>query len=167
MNQFLNAVDLSIASKGKRLANFLIDYFLYYIIFQIITGLMAFSLIYLFQDWVVNNPSSIWLLYLFILFINSVGYIFFMTLQEFLFKGRTIGKYITGTIVVKEDGETPGFKDYFLRSLCRIIPFEIFSFLGETGWHDSISKTRVVNNSEFLMNKVKFNEINLIGEEAA
>jgi hypothetical protein len=40
----------------------------------------------------------------------------------------------------------PPFGTMVLRSLCRLIPFEPFSFLGSDarGWHDSITKTRVV-----------------------
>jgi uncharacterized RDD family membrane protein YckC len=165
MNQFLNAVDMSIASKGKRFVNLLIDNFLYYVISQIMATAFALSFVYLLQDWVVNNQDSLWIVYVVYMIINYFFYVILMTFQEYIFKGRTIGKYITGTLVVTENGDEPTLKDYFVRSLCRIIPFEAFSFLfGELGWHDSISKTRVVNNSEFMANKVKFNEINQIGE---
>lgn len=60
--------------------------------------------------------------------------------------GRTPGKLVTGTKVVDENGENPDAKQILLRSLCRFIPFEAFSFLGETGrgLHDSIPKTYVV-----------------------
>lgn len=59
---------------------------------------------------------------------------------------RSLGKYVTGTVVVMENGEKPEFADIILRSLCRMIPFDAFSYLGETGrgWHDSLSKTYVV-----------------------
>lgn len=60
--------------------------------------------------------------------------------------GRSIGKYITKTKVVNENGEKPGLGTAFVRSLCRFIPFEAFSFLGSdnSGWHDKFSDTRVV-----------------------
>lgn len=60
--------------------------------------------------------------------------------------GRTLGKLITGTKVVTEDGQKPSFADIAVRTLCRCIPFEPFSFFGSGtgGWHDSLSKTRVV-----------------------
>jgi uncharacterized RDD family membrane protein YckC len=60
--------------------------------------------------------------------------------------GKTVGKYVTGTQVVTEDGEQPSGGTIFIRTLCRIIPFEPFSFFGSTprGWHDNLSKTRVV-----------------------
>ena len=61
--------------------------------------------------------------------------------------GKTVGKYITGTQVLTEDGEKPSVGTIFIRTLCRIIPFEPFSLLFNNyarGWHDNWSKTRVV-----------------------
>ena len=61
--------------------------------------------------------------------------------------GRTIGKYITKTKVVTEIGEQPNLKSIIIRTFCRLIPFDSLSFLfkdGE-GWHDTISKTKVIN----------------------
>ena len=60
--------------------------------------------------------------------------------------GRTPGKFALGTKVITLNGETPGFGTVLGRTLCRFIPFEPFSFLGNGpgGWHDSITKTRVV-----------------------
>jgi uncharacterized RDD family membrane protein YckC len=61
--------------------------------------------------------------------------------------GRTLGKMITGTIVVDRDGNRISWGQAFGRSACRLIPFEAFSFLGSSvrGWHDSIPGTYVVN----------------------
>jgi uncharacterized RDD family membrane protein YckC len=60
--------------------------------------------------------------------------------------GRTIGKLATGTRVVTVEGGAASFGQILGRTLCRLIPFEAFSFLTENavGWHDSIPKTRVV-----------------------
>jgi uncharacterized RDD family membrane protein YckC len=60
--------------------------------------------------------------------------------------GRTVGKFVTGTKVVNEAGLKPSFGQIIGRSISRIIPFEIFSFLGAEGrgWHDSIPNTYVV-----------------------
>ncbi|HEY6914196.1 MAG TPA: RDD family protein, partial [Paludibacter sp.] len=60
--------------------------------------------------------------------------------------GRSLGKIITKTKVITVDGDKPDFKTFLIRALCRFIPLESFSFLGSTdsGWHDSISRTRVV-----------------------
>lgn len=61
--------------------------------------------------------------------------------------GKTVGKYVTGTQVLTQDGEQPSGGTIFIRTLCRIIPFEPFSLLFNNyarGWHDNWSETRVV-----------------------
>jgi len=60
--------------------------------------------------------------------------------------GTSIGKLVTGCRVVGPDGLKVSFGKAVLRSLCRMIPFEQFSFLGSAarGWHDSITETYVV-----------------------
>ncbi|MFL9844610.1 RDD family protein [Flavobacterium rhizosphaerae] len=64
---------------------------------------------------------------------------------------RTPGKYITGTKVIYQDGTHPAEGSIFIRTLCRQIPFEAFSFLGilPVGWHDRFSKTLVVDVNAF------------------
>jgi uncharacterized RDD family membrane protein YckC len=65
------------------------------------------------------------------------------------FSGRTLGKMITGTKAVNEDGSKLTFGKVLGRTLCRFIPFEAFSFLGgqnkPKGWHDRIPKTKVIS----------------------
>ncbi len=73
------------------------------------------------------------------------AFFLYYILLEGLF-GFTLGKLITGTRVVKVTGGPPGFGAAAVRTLCRLIPFEAFTFLGEpgNGLHDKLSKTRVV-----------------------
>ena len=68
--------------------------------------------------------------------------------------GQSIGKMITGTIVVTEDGQKPSFGQILGRSFARIVPFEPFSFLGNdaSGWHDKWSETKVILKSEYNPN---------------
>jgi uncharacterized RDD family membrane protein YckC len=71
--------------------------------------------------------------------------------------------------VVLHDGSKPEFTDILKRTLSRILPFEQFSFIGKesTGWHDSISKTYVVDISKFetkIASIEGLNEIGKIGE---
>jgi uncharacterized RDD family membrane protein YckC len=61
-----------------------------------------------------------------------------------LFGGRTLGKLITGSKAVREDGTSLTWKDACLRSLSRMVPFEPFSALGGAPWHDRWTKTTVV-----------------------
>jgi len=81
------------------------------------------------------------------LLIGIVVTIFYYTIYEGATKGRTFGKMVTGTIVIREDGRPFTFKDAFLRSLCRLIPFEALSALGYRPWHDSFTKTAVVKKT--------------------
>ena len=71
--------------------------------------------------------------------------------------GRSIGKWITKTKVVRMDGEKPKFLQILGRSFARIIPFEAFSFLvsnNPIGWHDHLSKTLVVP-SDYTVDDIK------------
>lgn len=131
------------ASRGQRFANYIIDFFIFYL-FVILIGALFGILLGLFSPSSLNvlnqeNPFSEYLIGF------VLGTIYFTGI-EFLTKGRSVGKLITKTKVITSDGEAPEFKHFLIRSLCRFIPFEPFSFFGSdaSGWHDSISKTRVV-----------------------
>lgn len=80
--------------------------------------------------------------------------IYFITFETLM--QRTIGKFIFKTKVVMEDGSKPKPADIIIRSMCRLIPFDALSFLGEDGrgWHDSMSDTYVVDSVKFD-NKIK------------
>lgn len=130
------------ASQGKRLTNYLIDsifLLIFMFIFGTILGLMLAifspSTLYTFKD---DNKLRDYL----IAFI--LGMIYYSILEATT--GKTIAKYITKTKVVNVDGEKPNFGTILLRSLCRFIPFEAFSFLVSdgSGWHDKLTNTRVV-----------------------
>lgn len=63
--------------------------------------------------------------------------------------GFTVGKLITGTRVVNEQGGRPTFGQIVGRTFARFIPFEPFSVLFSSdgnarGWHDSLARTWVV-----------------------
>lgn len=135
-----------LASAGKRLLNFFIDFFIFYtliilIVFAIVVNTASpdgFGA-YKYPNY---NP-----LFQYIVFklISLMLYIFFYFLCELLFKGRTIGKLITGTRVVNEDGTNSSAKTILLRSLCRIVPFEPFSAFGGYPWHDKWARTFVID----------------------
>ena len=63
--------------------------------------------------------------------------------------GRTIGKFATNSFVIDQYGKKPDFGTILGRSLCRWIPFNALSCLGKRGWHDQISKTYVVSQTEW------------------
>jgi uncharacterized RDD family membrane protein YckC len=130
---------LELATGGTRLLNFIIDYFL-----KIVAGIGIFILSEvlgitdLFHE--LRKPGlgkyfagMVW---------TFMYYVFF----EGLF-AQSPGKMITRTEVVTDEGKRPELNTVMLRTLCRFIPFNAFSFLFNAdaiGWHDSLSKTRVV-----------------------
>jgi uncharacterized RDD family membrane protein YckC len=73
--------------------------------------------------------------------------LFYYFAFETLTGGKTIGKYLTGTRAVNEDGTRISTKTALLRSLIRMIPFEFLSALGSPcyPWHDRWTKTYVVD----------------------
>ena len=132
-----------LASHSQRFLNLLMDYiaqlFLFIIAFAIAATIAQANGNKEFMANFVKNDIA---QYTFVTCIALVYYNFF----EILF-ARTVGKFITQTIVVDENGEKPNHERILVRSLCRLIPLEILSFLGMPclGWHDRISKTYVVN----------------------
>lgn len=61
------------------------------------------------------------------------------------FTGRTPGKRITNTIVVRRDGTKPGAFRILIRSVLRLNPLDLYSYLfgTEIGTHDVVSGTRL------------------------
>jgi uncharacterized RDD family membrane protein YckC len=81
-------------------------------------------------------------------FIFSTFLIGYATAFEYGFQ-KTIGKFITRTIVVDEYGQRPSFGVVLLRSLIRFLPFEFFTCLGGNGgWHDRWTNTFVITELE-------------------
>lgn len=94
-------------------------------------------------------------------------YLSFAMLYYIIFEslcGRTLGKIITGSVIIDEYGLKPGFGSILKRTLCRLIPFDGLSFLGASGrmWHDSLSRTYVVEKN-LLKDEMKLQELDLIG----
>lgn len=60
--------------------------------------------------------------------------------------GQTVGKLVTKTMVVKNNGKRANFFDILFRTILRIIPIDPFSFLfgTERGFHDSASSTKLI-----------------------
>jgi uncharacterized RDD family membrane protein YckC len=74
-------------------------------------------------------------------------YSVYMALVETIFRGRSIGKFITGTKAVNEDGSSISFTTALARGFARIVPFEAFSALGNPSypWHDKWCRTYVID----------------------
>lgn len=157
------------AKKSNRLANYFIDKLVFYaIIFGLsfIIGTLFYMLsndITVIDDFYsdLDNMDP-----LMDKLLTAIIFIVFYMITEILLKGKTIGKYITKTKVVMEDGSNPKPSDIVLRSLCRLIPFDAFSFLGSEGrgWHDSVSNTYVVDEKRFNAKLEAINNLEQIGQ---
>ena len=132
------------ASTGKRLANYLIDA----ISFSVFMILISYVIIEISLDTAIflyGNESDDFNLMSQLVWMLLYG--MYMGLMEALFKGRSLGKLVTGTIAVNEDGTRISGQTALLRGLIRAVPFNGFSALGTPSypWHDKWSKTYVVN----------------------
>jgi uncharacterized RDD family membrane protein YckC len=78
------------------------------------------------------------------LLVGILNYLVYYTICEKLFRGYTLGKLITGTRAIRQDGNELTFKDALLRSLSRLVPFEVFSGFNTLTWHDSWTDTMVI-----------------------
>ncbi|MEM1325993.1 MAG: RDD family protein [Bacteroidota bacterium] len=132
--------ELYLASQGSRLANYLLDR----------VGLYAFLFMFVMlteNDTFYESTESVSDTVDIVSILLLLATPFYWILSEY-FLGKTPAKYITKTKVVTADGRKPSFWTIVGRTLCRFIPFDWASFLGSraVGWHDSISKTRVVKD---------------------
>ncbi len=130
--------ELNPASAGKRIVNYLID--------TLIAGVGVGYGLGMAAGWIWGYDA--------VEFFDRIPDFAYGALMSILYYlpleigfGRTLGKMVTGTKVVNEEGRKPSAGQVLGRTLCRFIPFEAFSFLGAQtrGWHDSIPKTWVVN----------------------
>lgn len=126
------------ASKGKRFANFAIDY---------IIAIFLIVVLFVIADFLHLNFVSTGLISnLFSLFLFALYYI----ICEGSLKGKTLGKVITKTRAINKDGSRMDMNTVVKRSFSRVVPFEQFSFFGNepTGWHDRWSDTMVIDEAK-------------------
>jgi len=124
---------LTLATKGRRFLNLILDYvgaLIFAFVFGISTALIGL------QKIIEINKTLLGIILIFLYYL----------ICESLWQ-KTLGKLITRTKVVMIDGSKPDFKHILGRTVSRFIPFEAFSFLGQLGWHDKLSNTRVVMNN--------------------
>lgn len=110
-----------VASIGERILAFLVDLFLFFIYFYLLEIAteamgMAFS-----DEWTVFGLQQLLLL----------PVLFYSLYMPILFDGRTVGKMVTKTKVVKIDGMPAHWSDYMIRWLLRMV--DIWIFLGAIG----------------------------------
>lgn len=136
------------ASTGKRFANYIIDLVIFYIlIFCLSFGLTLMAPAFM-QDLVADDSNSIMLNIAALLL-----YVLYMSALEALTKGKTIGKFITGTRAVNLDGTAINTSKAFGRGLSRAVPFCAFSALGTpcNPWQDKWTNTMVIDEKKTVI----------------
>ena len=135
--QKLERVENNSVSSFVRFVNFLIDFIVIFIFY----GMIIPNL-----ETLLNLTSKTELI------IYRIGtLILFVAFYYIPFEHKyqkTLGKFITKTKVVNLEGEKAELGDIISRTLCRLIPFDRFSFFfTRNGFHDAISKTIVIKDS--------------------
>lgn len=134
------------ASGGKRFANYIIDLIVFYALL-----FLAGIVIALINPVVIDsiNEDDIGFNLLDRL-MTLVLYGLYMFIIEAVFKGKSLGKLITGTRAVNEDGSNISAVSALLRGLSRAVPFNAFSALGSPAYpgHDKWTKTYVIDEKQ-------------------
>lgn len=160
-NTFYVTEDL-LATKNMRFVNHLIDLIPQYAVMYAIT----YSFFYYGEftgDYDLNNYWAEMSRFEDLFYSYILMFVYFFIMESLT--NRTLGKYVTKTMVVMTNGEKPTNQDIVKRSLCRLIPFDALSFFGTNskGWHDSMSNTYVVDIARFEAKKKSQNELDQIG----
>ena len=136
---------LQIASQNRRFLNYIIDTIVVQVGSTVAGGILGASAVAA-SGGAGLTPNEAAELQFKAFFLGLGLFIGYYILMEAAF-GLTIGKLLTGTKIIRDDGSSAGFGQVVGRSFARMIPFEPLSFLfGDktTGWHDSLTGTRVV-----------------------
>lgn len=145
-----------LASKSKRVLNFIIDIVIMKLIIWVL--LIIIELFFLKDKLeIINRFDSFDKMETYLFW--SITAFFYYTFTETVLS-RSFAKYFTNTIVVLEDGSKPNLTTIISRSAVRQIPFEYFTFLRgrKPGWHDELSKTFVVKKNKLEQSINDFNE---------
>lgn len=139
------------ASSNKRLMNFILDYIFYFVFVFIIAFILGVLFVIFGLERIIDSEA-------YNLLLGSLLFVAYYVLFEGLF-AKSPAKFITKTTVTRTDGSKPKLKQIIGRTFARLIPFEFVSFFGHNpiGWHDRLSRTRVVNDSELHSSDHKTN----------
>jgi len=140
-------VQLYQANGNLRFVNWLLDRCLFWI--------FAKGFNYLWGNFLITAMynEEYWVRYTMNLFFSFFLYGIFMGTIEALFRGKTLGKLVTGTRAVNWDGSPLSPGKAFLRGLCRMVPFEPLSALDKPPfpWHDRWTKTCVIEEKKSVI----------------
>lgn len=123
---------------GKRFGHYLIDLVCFYALTFVAGVLLLLTFPYVdIESSFVSYPLT-----------ATIIVLYYFTVESLL--QSSLGKLVTGCVVIDEYGNKPNAMQILGRSFARLIPFEAFSCLGDNsrGWHDSISNTYVVQKED-------------------
>jgi uncharacterized RDD family membrane protein YckC len=129
------------ASAGQRFVNYLIDIIIFYVLMFIVGIFIGIAAVA-----GVASTESITITILTYVFAIAFFLLYYTLLEGS--KGKTLGKLVSKTKVVTEDGTPMTYNKAFVRSLSRLVPFEPLSvFFGVKMWHDQWTNTMVVKDN--------------------
>ena len=149
-NDLLLAEDFYIrADTGKRLLNYVIDLVLFYLIFFAVGILLAIISPSAIDNLTDDSTAFSLIDRLFTLIL----YALYMSVVEAVFKGKSLGKLITGTRAVNFDGSRISAGKAFERGFSRAVPFCVFSAFGNpcNPWQDRWTNTMVIDEKKSNM----------------
>lgn len=114
-------LNYKIVSVGERILAFLIDisiFFVYFYLVELATEAMGMAIS---DHWTVFGVQQLLLL----------PVMFYSLYMNLLFNGRTVGKMLLKTLVVKVDGSPAHWSDYMILWMLRLV--DIWIFLGSIG----------------------------------
>ena len=148
-SQLLPEIQSEPATRWQRFFNFFIDNLLMRFGLSYLTGTaIGFLLGTFFPEYILRlseGGADRFDLFLLAYLVWIINVLLYYTICEKGFRGYTLGKAITGTRAIREDGGELTLKDALLRSLCRLVPFEWISGFGYP-WHDTWTKTIVIKS---------------------
>ncbi|MES2645597.1 MAG: RDD family protein [Bacteroidota bacterium] len=138
---------IEFATKEQRCINFIIDNLVMRFSLAYATGIL-----FTYVVWAISpafaemlfDDNSMLAFVVATYMISRVNYAIYYSLSEKYFNGYTLGKLVTGTRAIREDGDELTWKNAIHRSFSRFLPFEFLSGFGNKPWHDSWTKTTVI-----------------------
>ncbi len=133
---------VKVASASLRIGNFFSDLILMQILWQILEY-TAFS----WWPAIDFDGQEIHVGFFTMIYFGILLYPFYYILFEGIWQ-RTPGKFLTKTVVINEYAQRPDLITVVLRNLLRLIPFEPLSGFVKRMWHDRLTGTYVVLQTE-------------------
>ena len=133
---------VKVISGGKRFAHYFIDLILFHIFYEVISRILL----------LFDISDSIGVLFIGFIHVNSmfiISYSLYYIIFEYFFQ-KSPGKFLTKSRVIDVYGNKPSISNIIIRSVIRLVPFEVFSCLSDRGWHDRWSDTFVVPDEEAI-----------------